>query len=689
MDIDQFGHSLFSMPISRFKNLVSLSIESGSYLLNDTFLDIIINNQSLENFDFRVRNQYLYPKLWDSYDISKVLLGITSHQSLVRLTLILDIKVSTNSNLLEPIIGYLNSNKTLQYLYCNFSVYPKSNHKINNSTLTSLNVQSDFLRFWDSKNTSMQELSIDFDSNLSYNDDSVTRLYTMFPNLTKLLLNEGSSAVQYWILAATKVALTKCTQLKSIKFKLFNDDILYNSLQLAENLVSLEIINIATLGAIKPEFFKTILLCPNLRHLGLHSIPFYEHLMEAIISNQTLVSLKLNIQSWQSPIRFLSTLFSTNTTLQYLSYSVSHHKYVGGRDLTYIPKLLEAIEKSNHINSLKIDFMVKMSLNKKVVVTGASGYIGSSLVKRLLDIGNINVVAVVRDKSNQIKNQFLLEIEGAKERLTLESGDLETADYSTIFKDAYAIMHIASPYIYRADDPQKDIVQPAIQGNLRVLEAATKHSSIKKVIITSSSAAVIDLQKKKAVYNEDDWNDSSNISNPYTYSKYLAEKAAWDFKSKNPQVQYQVIILNPAFVLGPPLVSSYGQSLNTSLTTFRDSVIGKGDPLFSSRLVGVIDIRDLIKALEKALVSSENYDHQRYIMAASVITFHDMGVLCQQLFPQYKFTPTPIDPSVVLHPHSIESKSPLKLDSYIDIKTTLKDCIQYLLDSKNITLESQ
>ncbi|EGC29320.1 hypothetical protein DICPUDRAFT_159101 [Dictyostelium purpureum] len=328
--------------------------------------------------------------------------------------------------------------------------------------------------------------------------------------------------------------------------------------------------------------------------------------------------------------------------------------------------------------------MINNNINnfKKVVVTGASGYIASLIIKDLLTDNSIEqIVAIVRDKNNVQKYKFLTDLEGAS-KLVLESGDLETANYEEIFKDADAVLHIASPYIYKSDNPETEIVKPAIAGNVRVLDAASKHPSIKKVVITSSSAAVTDLAKKKEVYNEDDWNDGSNISAPYQFSKYLAEKATWNYKETHPNTHFEIVIINPAFVLGPGL-KGY-PSLNTSLTTFRDSLLGSCDPAVSNRLVGLIDVRDVAKAHINALKATPNTEllhPNRYLMANTVITFAGMCDLARELFPQFDIKGCEFDSTLSPHKYKLESKSPLKLKQYIDTKTTIKECIEFLIES--------
>jgi dihydroflavonol-4-reductase len=91
------------------------------------------------------------------------------------------------------------------------------------------------------------------------------------------------------------------------------------------------------------------------------------------------------------------------------------------------------------------------------------------------------------------------------------------------------VMHIASPYQLDVKDPMQDLVIPARSGTLNVLRAC-QQAGVKRVVLTSSMAAVTDSPDPKHTYTEDDWNELSSLKrNPYYYSKVMAERAAWDF----------------------------------------------------------------------------------------------------------------------------------------------------------------
>ena len=141
-----------------------------------------------------------------------------------------------------------------------------------------------------------------------------------------------------------------------------------------------------------------------------------------------------------------------------------------------------------------------------------------------------------------------------------------------------AIEHTASPYHFKAGDPDELII-PALHGTTRVLESVLAYgTNVKRVVITSSVAAVLETQGTPRVFTEADWNEGSVVevrekgvhasqAGKYRASKTLAEKAAWDFVEKNKgSIAWDLVVLNPPYVFGPAIheVSS-PEALNTSL----------------------------------------------------------------------------------------------------------------------------
>ncbi|KAG7653661.1 NAD-dependent epimerase/dehydratase, partial [Arabidopsis suecica] len=131
---------------------------------------------------------------------------------------------------------------------------------------------------------------------------------------------------------------------------------------------------------------------------------------------------------------------------------------------------------------------------KVVCVTGATGYIASWIVK-LLPLRGYTVKATVRDPNDTKKTKHLLALEGADERLRLFKADLlEEGSFQQAIEGCDGVFHIASPVIFTATDPQvfqAELIDPAVKGTMNVLKTCAKASSVKRVIVTSSTAAVL------------------------------------------------------------------------------------------------------------------------------------------------------------------------------------------------------
>ncbi|CAN1190364.1 Phenylacetaldehyde reductase [Linum perenne] len=217
------------------------------------------------------------------------------------------------------------------------------------------------------------------------------------------------------------------------------------------------------------------------------------------------------------------------------------------------------------------DFCIIMSSNgegKVVCVTGASGYIASWLVKLLLHHG-YTVNATVRDDRDPKKTGHLLELDGAKERLRLYRADLlEEGSFDSAVRGCDGVFHTASPVSFSAVDPQKEILDPAIKGTLNVLKSCAKSPSIKRVIVTSSTASMLNTGKP---VTEDTVADETWFSDPavceqhknwYPLSKTLAERVAWEFAKEN---NIDLITMHPGIVNGPFLQPSLTFSIEIVL----------------------------------------------------------------------------------------------------------------------------
>ena len=271
--------------------------------------------------------------------------------------------------------------------------------------------------------------------------------------------------------------------------------------------------------------------------------------------------------------------------------------------------------------------------SKPVMVTGATGYVAGWLVKQLLEAG-ITVHAAVRNPNNEKKLTHLNEI-AAKSSAKIKyfkSDLLQEGSYAEAMKGCELVFHTASPFTNEFKDAQKELIEPAVKGTQNVLNTANATDSVKRVVVTSSCAAIysdaIDCANApNGVLTEDVWNTRSSLKyQPYSYSKTLAEKAAWEM-AKN-QSRWDLITINPSFVMGPNLNPKMSNSESLSvLTQLGDGTMKAGVPKMG---LGLVDVRDVANA--HYLAGFTPSAKGRYITSAHNSNFLEMALALQPKF---------------------------------------------------------
>ena len=233
-----------------------------------------------------------------------------------------------------------------------------------------------------------------------------------------------------------------------------------------------------------------------------------------------------------------------------------------------------------------------------VLVTGANGYVASWLVKRLLERG-FDVHATVRDPGDPGKTDHLRAIaEDCPGALSLFRADLLDPDgFDRAMSGCTLVFHTASPLIVRdVRDPVRDLVEPATRGTRNVLEAANRTPSVRRIVLTSSIVAVYgdaaDLADLGADrFDENHWNSSSNEHHqPYSYSKVLAERMAWEMAGA--QDRWELVVVNPGLVLGPGLSPHTKAEGVLIMLDFGNGYYGFGAPELEFAIVDVRDVAE-------------------------------------------------------------------------------------------------
>lgn len=251
-----------------------------------------------------------------------------------------------------------------------------------------------------------------------------------------------------------------------------------------------------------------------------------------------------------------------------------------------------------------------------VLVTGASGYIAGWIVRRLLEEG-CTVHAAVRDPGNREKCGPLEAL--AKElpgKLRIFAADLlDDGSYAAAMDGCEVVLHTASPFLMRFTDARRELIEPALEGTRNVLTEATRTDTVKRVVVTSSCAAVYgdnaDIRDAAGeAFTEADWNTTSSLDHkPYSYSKTLAEKEAW--KQARGQNRWSLLALNPSLVLGPGIQPMTRSGSFELMRDLGNGTLAMGVPVYP---FGAVDVRDVAEAHLRAGLDA-SVESGRYILS--------------------------------------------------------------------------
>ncbi|KAI7980735.1 Tetraketide alpha-pyrone reductase 1 [Camellia lanceoleosa] len=272
----------------------------------------------------------------------------------------------------------------------------------------------------------------------------------------------------------------------------------------------------------------------------------------------------------------------------------------------------------------------KFESKGRVCVTGASGFIASWLIKRLL-LSGYRVIGTVRDPGNNEKLGHLWRLEGAKERLELVRADLmEEGSFDDAIMGCHGVFHIASPVLGQpSSDPKAEILIPAIEGTLNILSSCKKNPSLKRVILTSSSSTVRarDDFDPNVPLDESSWSSvelCERLQIWYALSKTLAERTAWEFCKDN---KIDLVTVLPSFVVGP--------SLSPHLCTTASDVLGllegKTEKFHWHGRMGYVHIDDV--ALCHILVYEHENAHGRYLCSSIVVDNNELVSMLSRRYP--------------------------------------------------------
>ena len=253
---------------------------------------------------------------------------------------------------------------------------------------------------------------------------------------------------------------------------------------------------------------------------------------------------------------------------------------------------------------------------EKVLVTGASGFIAEHCIIELLKNG-YSVKGSLRSMNREQEVRDAVKTETDDTKLEFCKLDLlEDDGWEDAMWDCDYLMHVASPFVIEDPKDENELIKPAKEGTLRALNAAKK-TGIKRVVLTSSVAAV-NSHMMSGTSDHATWTDiNSKYVTPYQKSKTIAEKAAWDFyNNQDSNNRIELAVINPGGVMGPQL----GNDLGGASTQIVSQLISGKFPMIPALSFPFIDVRDVAILHLKAMTTPEA-DGKRFIAAHSEPTW--------------------------------------------------------------------
>jgi len=267
----------------------------------------------------------------------------------------------------------------------------------------------------------------------------------------------------------------------------------------------------------------------------------------------------------------------------------------------------------------------------RVLVTGASGFVAQHLILQLLAKG-YEVRGTLRSmkRADEVRSVLSQHDPRAKDIAFVEADLASDAGWAEAVKDCAYVQHVASPFPAVHPKDENELIRPAREGALHVLKAA-KAAGVKRVVMTSSMAAIAygHGDDRAEVSDETMWSNPAGPDNtPYTKSKTLAERAAWDYVNGEGK-GLELAVINPTGIMGPALSKDISTSLEIPIRLMNGKTPGLPRIGFS-----FVDVRDVAECHVRAMEIPEAAG-ERFLATEGFLWFTEAAEVLRKHFPAY------------------------------------------------------
>ncbi|OMP02962.1 NAD-dependent epimerase/dehydratase [Corchorus olitorius] len=288
---------------------------------------------------------------------------------------------------------------------------------------------------------------------------------------------------------------------------------------------------------------------------------------------------------------------------------------------------------------------------RKVCVTGGAGYLGSWLVKKLLDKG-YTVHATLRNLEDKTKVGLLKSLPGADSKLVLFQADIYNPDeFKHAIQGCEFVFHMATPQqTPGSTQTSQEMIEAVVSGVRSIAESCIQSATVKRLIYTATSLAASPITKDgkldfKSNINELCWTPVDitlthglDYIMTYTISKTLAEKEALSYNDK-PNCKLEVVSLPLGLVGGETLLSYVPLSVQVMLS----QLIGNSETFkalqFQQQLLGSILMVHIDDVCDAHIFCIEKPSMRgRFFCAAANSTITEIATYFRLNYPQYQIT---------------------------------------------------
>ncbi|XP_015086063.1 vestitone reductase-like [Solanum pennellii] len=271
----------------------------------------------------------------------------------------------------------------------------------------------------------------------------------------------------------------------------------------------------------------------------------------------------------------------------------------------------------------------------RVCVTGGTGFVGSWLIMRLLQRG-YSVNTTLRshpDRKRDIK--YLTELEGTSERLQIFNADMnKPQSFTAAIEGCVGVFHVSQPMDFEKEEVDEIKVKSVITATLGILQACVDSKTVKRVVYTSSVAAVIFNDKGLDIVDESSWSDVDFIkfAKPfmlcYSTCKTLTEKAAIEFAAKN---RLHLVSVAASWIHGPFITPH----CPFTVQIFLDVIFRNGEGVLEQqKYIPFVHVDDVVNA--HIFLFEHSNANGRYICSSGETTIFELSKFLSARYPQYE-----------------------------------------------------